>query len=64
MGRTACTEHQCLYKGALYLYLYLPGDAACHFLCPSYHRQLAQLADLPTTALSQRHRHVTTLATQ
>jgi hypothetical protein len=21
MGRTACTEHQCLYKGALYLYL-------------------------------------------
>jgi len=21
--RTACTEHQCLYKGALYLYLYL-----------------------------------------
>jgi len=25
MGRTACTESQCLYKGALYLfYLYLP----------------------------------------
>ena len=28
MGRTACTEHQCLYKGALYLtvelYLYSP----------------------------------------
>ena len=23
MGRTACTEHQCLYNGALYLYLYL-----------------------------------------
>ena len=23
MGRTACTEPQCLYKGALYLYLYL-----------------------------------------
>ena len=22
MGRTACTEPQCLYKGALYLYLY------------------------------------------
>jgi len=21
MGRTACTEPQCLYKGALYLYL-------------------------------------------
>jgi hypothetical protein len=21
MGRTACTEHQCLYRGALYLYL-------------------------------------------
>jgi len=23
MGRTACTEPQCVYKGALYLYLYL-----------------------------------------
>jgi hypothetical protein len=23
MGRTACTEPQCLCKGALYLYLYL-----------------------------------------
>ena len=23
MGRTACTEPQCLYKGALYIYLYL-----------------------------------------
>jgi len=23
MGRTACTELQCLYKGDLYLYLYL-----------------------------------------
>ena len=23
MGRTACTESQCLYKDALYLYLYL-----------------------------------------
>ena len=22
MGRTACTEPQCLYKGTLYLYLY------------------------------------------
>jgi len=22
MGRTACTEPQCLYKGALYLYIY------------------------------------------
>jgi len=22
MGRTACTEPQCLYKGALYLYLF------------------------------------------
>jgi hypothetical protein len=23
MGRTACTEPQCLYRGDLYLYLYL-----------------------------------------
>jgi len=27
MGRTACTEPQCLYKGALYLYLYLLNTA-------------------------------------
>jgi len=26
MGRTACTELQCLYKGALYLYFY------CHLV--------------------------------
>jgi hypothetical protein len=25
MGRTACTEPQCLYKGALYLYLTFSG---------------------------------------
>ena len=25
IGRTACTERQCLYKGALYLYLYMLG---------------------------------------
>jgi len=32
MDRTACTEPQCLYKGALYLYLYLYspyGPTAC-----------------------------------
>ena len=30
MGRTACTEPQCLYNGALYLYLYSPmGRTAC-----------------------------------
>ena len=27
MGRTACTEPQCLYKGALYLYLYLFSES-------------------------------------
>ena len=26
MGRTACTEPQCLYKGALYLYLTLKSN--------------------------------------
>jgi len=26
MGRAACTEPQCLYKGALYLYLHLLID--------------------------------------
>jgi hypothetical protein len=33
MGRTACTEPQCLYKGDLYLYLYIhylrKGDKRC-----------------------------------
>ena len=28
MGRTACTEPQCLYKGALYLYLYPKTETA------------------------------------
>jgi len=30
MGRTACTESQCLYKGALYLLLY------CTKICKRY----------------------------
>jgi len=30
MGRTACTEPQCLYKGALYLF-YLDSGAVCNF---------------------------------
>jgi len=29
MGRTACTEPQCLYKGDLYLYLYITRDLTC-----------------------------------
>ena len=34
MGQTACTEPQCLYKGALYLYLYCitHGDVLLYFL--------------------------------
>jgi len=27
MGRTACTEPQCLYKGALYLFTFLPWES-------------------------------------
>ena len=34
MGRTACTEPQCLYKGDLYLYLYL--HLSCHLLDTKY----------------------------
>ena len=30
MVRTACTEHQCLYKGDLYLYFY--GRTYTHFV--------------------------------
>jgi len=32
MGRTACTEHQCLYKGDLYLF-YLIYKDECLFVC-------------------------------
>jgi len=30
MGRTACTEPQCLYKGDLYLYLFKQEVVAAH----------------------------------
>ena len=32
MGCTACTEPQCLYKDALYLYLYLT-NGTCYKFC-------------------------------
>ena len=36
MDRTACTELQCLYKGALYLYFFLSSIPFLHcFPCPS-----------------------------
>ena len=31
MGRTACTEPQCLYKGDLYHYLNYCATEVCHF---------------------------------
>ena len=37
MGRTACTEPQCLYKGALYLYLFLPVHVQTEFI---YHQSV------------------------
>jgi len=36
MDLTACTEHQCLYKGALYLYFFLSGYALILFLMGKY----------------------------
>ena len=36
MGRTACRESQCLYKGDLYLYLYL------HMSSTRYYRQITK----------------------
>jgi len=33
LARTACTEPQCLYKGALYLYLYLYSPCGPYGLC-------------------------------
>jgi len=39
MGRTSCTEPQCLYKGALYLFTYTKSDSSVHrFQC--LHRDL------------------------
>ena len=29
MGRTACTEPQCLYKGALYLFIFVADASSC-----------------------------------
>ena len=38
MGRTACTEPQCLYKSTLYLYLLpYPEGGPTKSLCPSVH---------------------------
>jgi len=34
MGRTACTEPQCLYKGALYFFFYLHNTANNSFTLP------------------------------
>jgi len=42
MGRTACTEPQCLYKGALYLYLLY--NVIC-FVRYEFHLFLAELHD-------------------
>ena len=52
MGRTACTESQCLYKGALYLYItkeLVQNNApdwqltAEHFKTPSPYKHMAVL---------------------
>jgi hypothetical protein len=31
MGRTACTEPQCLYKGDLYIYIYILPQVERHY---------------------------------
>jgi len=41
MGRTACTEPQCLYKGELYLFTSDSGKQLLHF---SSHKELFMLA--------------------
>jgi hypothetical protein len=46
MGRTACTEPQCLYKGALYLYLLYN---VIYFVPYEFHLFLAELYDLLAT---------------
>jgi len=46
MGRTACTEPQCLYKGALYLYLILNPDQDYNPRRPEYEPFTIQLSSL------------------
>ena len=42
MGRTACAEPQCLYKGARYLYLFIPVSSWSdeNTYVHSYHRKV------------------------
>jgi hypothetical protein len=47
MGRTACTEPQCVYKGALYLYLYLVSSVSV-----SYVLQTSEVSDADIQNLS------------
>ena len=49
MGRTACTEPQCLYKGDLYLYFSLPLVSVPNRCSSSL--QLIRSADWPTRDL-------------
>jgi hypothetical protein len=58
MGRTAFTEPQCLYKGALYLYLYLSdcNFSMLHFYAPSkiFEKMLLVMSVWPSFRLSVR----------
>jgi hypothetical protein len=51
MGRIACTEPQCLYKGALYLYLY-PLALCCKVFLEAF--LVVQLAIFPLFFLPKR----------
>jgi len=51
MGRTACTEPQCLYRGSLYLYLLVPWSRKCRTipLLPLWAVRLVQSRSACTT---------------
>ena len=58
MGSTVCTEPQCLYKGAFYLYLYPPCTALRAKQClggerPATDRTITPQAALAGTLLSE-----------
>ena len=54
MGRTACTEPQCLYKGALYLLFYIE-NVLNQYICPD--RTVMAVPRAPATMWELLHSH-------
>jgi len=56
MGHTACTEPQCLYKGALYLYLSSSSILECYTV--SIGKQLSTLQKIASPSQDQALREL------